>query len=392
MGFSSVTPRDFIVFSDDWGRHPSSSQHLFRRLAPGRKVLWVETIGLRAPRLTAYDLRRVAEKLRGFVGAPATAEAPWCETPPGLVRYAPPMHPFYGNRAGAALNDALLRRLVRRRADALGLEAPILLTTVPNAAGLVGHLGESAVVYYCVDDFETWPGYAAGAIRRMEDRLVERSDALVVTAAALGERRGRRGLPCLHLPHGVDVEMFAAGGPAPAALSDLPRPLLMSLGLWDERLDAALLAAVLEAHPSWHLALVGRRTAPPGPLDAHPRVHVFPAVPYTEVPAWLAAADCLLVPYVRNEQTDSVNPLKLREFLATGRPIAATALPEIVSACGDLVPTGDGPSAFGQAIERALALPSSSASLRRARVVPDAWEARAATLMDFLDRVLPRRA
>lgn len=377
---------DFIVFSDDWGRHPSSSQHLFRRMPPGSRVLWVETIGLRAPRLTAYDLKRVGEKLRGWV-APGAAPAtpPWCETPEGLTRYAPPMHPFYGSRAGAAVNDALLRRLVRRRAEALGLRSPLLVTTVPNVCGLVGHLGERATVYYCVDDFGTWPGYAANAIRAMEARLVASADALVVTAAALGVARARPGLPVLSLPHGVDVAMFAAGAgaPPPPALAALPRPLLLSLGLYDDRLDAALLAAVLDAHPTWHLALVGNRTAPPNALDTHPRAHVLPGVPYAQVPACLAAADCLLIPYVRNAQTDTINPLKLREFLASGRPVAATALPEIVQACGDLVPTGDGPAAFGAAIERALALPPAQAVDRRKRVEPDGWDARAATFFAF---------
>ena len=382
---------DFVVFSDDWGRHPSSSQHLFRRAPPGARVLWVETIGLRAPRLTAYDARRIAEKLHGWLAPGAGAgEAPWCETPPGLVRYAPPMHPFYGSRLGAASNDLLLRRLVRRRIQTLGLHDPVLVTTVPNVCGLVGHLGERATVYYCVDDFETWPGYAAAPIRSMEDRLVSRADALVVTAAALGERRGRPGLPCLALPHGVDVDLFAAGGDPPPALRALPRPLLLSSGLYDARVDTALLAAVLEANPAWHLALVGRRTAGPNVLDAHPRVHVLPGVRYGEVPACLAAADCLLIPYVRNPQTDSINPLKLREFLATGRPVAATALPEIVSAFGDLVPTGDGAVAFGEAIRRALSLPPGDAARRVDRVRPDGWDTRADAFFDFVAGVSRR--
>jgi hypothetical protein len=383
---------DFIVFSDDWGRHPSSSQHLFRRMPPGSRALWVETIGLRPPRLTTYDARRILEKVRGWISpAAAPAEPPWCETPPGLFRFAPPMHPFYGSPLGAATNDALLTRLIRRRLAALGFERPVIVTTVPNACGLVGRLGEKAAVYYCVDDFETWPGYAGGAIRAMEARLLARVDGLVVTAAALGERRGRPGLPLLSLPHGVDVELFAAGGPRPSTLTGLPAPLLMSSGLYDERVDTELLGAVLDAHPTWHLALVGRRTAPPNPLDAHPRVRTLPGVPYTQVPAVLAAADVLLVPYRRNAQTDTINPLKLREFLATGRPVAATALPEVVAACGDLVPTGDGPAAFGAAIERALALAPETAAARRACVRPDAWEARAALFFDFVARVAAGR-
>ena len=47
----SISPVSFIVFSDDWGRHPSSCQHLFRRLLPRYRTFWVNTIGMRRPRL-----------------------------------------------------------------------------------------------------------------------------------------------------------------------------------------------------------------------------------------------------------------------------------------------------------------------------------------------------
>ena len=37
----------FIVFGDDWGAHPSSVQHLFKRIARTHRTLWVNTLGLR---------------------------------------------------------------------------------------------------------------------------------------------------------------------------------------------------------------------------------------------------------------------------------------------------------------------------------------------------------
>ncbi len=382
---------DFVVFSDDWGRHPSSSQHLFRRIAREHRVLWVETIGLRSPRLNRADFQRALEIGRDWLrpDAHSAAERPWCETPPQLHRYRPLMHPFYGTRVGAALNDAWVAARVRSRAHALGFTRPVLLTTVPNVAGLVGHLDERCAVYYCVDDFETWPGYAGGAIRALETKLVSRVQGLVATAEALVEKHGRPGLPVLRLPHGVDAAHFGAPQDPPAALSSVPRPRLLSLGLWDERVDAGLLAAVLEARPTWQLVMVGKRTAPPTALDAHPRVLSVPPVSYGEVPGWLQHADVLLVPYVRNAQTDTINPLKLRELLATGRPVAATALPEIVRLGESLVSTGDGVDGFLAAIERALALgdDTAAASHRRAAVASETWEARVEALLGFIGRL-----
>jgi glycosyltransferase involved in cell wall biosynthesis len=297
------------------------------------------------------------------------------------------MHPFYGSRLGKAANDWLLSTLVRRELGRHGMAAPILVTTVPNVAGLVDHLGERASVYYRVDDFGTWPGYEAATVRRLEEELLDRVDAVAFTASALDPRPRRPWVNALHLPHGVDLDLFARGGPEPPAMAAIPRPRLLSLGLFDERIDVRLLDAVAGAKPDWHIVLVGRRTAPPCAADQRPNVHVMPQVAYAEVPRWLAAADLLLIPYVRSDQTDTINPLKLREFLASGTPIVATALPEVVRLASDLVPTADDPRRFLDAAEQALGR-AAEAEQRRARVLQDSWQARAGELLDFLEPLL----
>ena len=55
-----------IVFSDDWGRHPSSCQHLVKRLKTQFPIVWVNTIGTRTPKLDFFTLRRGLEKLWGW--------------------------------------------------------------------------------------------------------------------------------------------------------------------------------------------------------------------------------------------------------------------------------------------------------------------------------------
>ncbi|MSP72678.1 MAG: hypothetical protein EXR76_10975 [Myxococcales bacterium] len=194
------------------------------------------------------------------------------------------MHPFYGPRFGAWLNDEVLGRSVRARAAELGFDRRTVLSTVPNMAGLVGHLDERAAIYYCVDDFSTWPGYSAEVVGRMERRLVQTCDRLVVTAQALREKWARPKLPVLDLPHGVDVSHFAATASMQRRDDGLPGPHLLCLGLWDERLDVALLRAVLDARPTWHLHIVGQRTAGAGPLGGHAQVRILSAVPYHDLP------------------------------------------------------------------------------------------------------------
>jgi glycosyltransferase involved in cell wall biosynthesis len=386
---------DFVVFSDDWGRRPSPPQHLFARVARAHRVLWVETLGLRMPRLlSGRDLLRVGEKLASWLRPAPPPEVPplaWPALPPLLTRVAPPMHPFLGWPPAAAVDDAWLAWLLRRRLDGLDMRRPVLVSSIPTMAGLLGRLGERAAVYLCVDDFALWPGYAAATIRRREAVLLDRMTALATTSEALRAARARPGVPHFAMPQGADIEHFAggAGRPIPEPLRGLPRPVLLFAGKFDERVDQELLVALCARRPDATIVLLGERTVPiVRSLEqsrAAGRVRIHERVPYGELPAWLAAADVLLIPYLRNAQTETIQPLKLREYLASGRPVASTALPEVARAAGALVDLGDGPGSFAAAVERALARPPSESASRRAAVQDFSWEAVARRFLAWID-------
>jgi len=356
-----------VVLSDDWGRWPSSSQHLFRLAARSRDVLWVETLGMRMPRPRLSDLRRTLGKVRSWTGR--APERPWCEVPGRLTRIAPPMHPWFGNPLAASINDRLLARAIRARLD----RPPQVVVSVPVAGGVVGRLGESLSVYYRVDDFTLWPGYAARTIAAREALLLQRVDAVVCAGPQLRPASFRG--PVLELDHGVDYDHFAAGGVRPPGLP--PGPLLLFAGKIDERLDQGLLCGLPGT-----VVLVGRATVP---ID--PRLLHLPEVSWDELPAWLAAASVLLLPYRRNAQTASIQPLKLYEYLAAGPPIATTGVPEVVRLAGDLVDVGEGPDGFAGAVRRALARPAHQRSLRRERAAAQRWERRAEALLGFMEEL-----
>ena len=69
-------PVEILVFSDDWGRHPSSAQHLVSRLLPRYPVTWCNTIGTRLPGWDLYSFARGIEKLRGWTRVETQVSAP----------------------------------------------------------------------------------------------------------------------------------------------------------------------------------------------------------------------------------------------------------------------------------------------------------------------------
>src|ERR1700752_2182216 len=95
-----------LVFSDDWGRHPSSCQHLIRHLLPEVPVLWVNTIGMRRPRLDLATARRGLEKFGQWFGPRPKSET----LPPGLTVLSPRMWPGFRTGFERRLNRAWVQK------------------------------------------------------------------------------------------------------------------------------------------------------------------------------------------------------------------------------------------------------------------------------------------
>ncbi len=382
---------DFLVFSDDWGRHPFSCQHLMRRFLPGNRLIWVHTIGLRTPRLCLYDARRALEKLGSWLPTKHTGktiEPRKTDLRPHIL--SPVMLPFNRIPGVRAFNRASVVRAVRRAMGALGLRAPVLLATLPNACDYVGAFGESLVVYYCVDDFSLWPGMnQPDLVREMERSLLAGADLVAATSTALCQSRGNAAGPARLLSHGVDVDHFAGGPyPCPPALADAPGPLIGFYGLLDQRLDLPLLREAARQRPDWTFALIGARQADLAALENLPNVRLIPPVDYTDLPAFAARFDAAMIPYRTGALSDSINPLKLREYLAAGKPVAGTPLPELLRLPG--VHTGEGAVGFIRAVEAALA-DKTPPEARRAALAGQSWQDKAELLSGWIEEALARK-
>ena len=279
----------------------------------------------------------------------------------------------------SALNRRAVRRAIEREAQRLGMHAPMVVTTVPNGVDGAGVASSQLLVYYCVDDFTHWPGVDTVAAGALESELLGCCDLVLATSQHLVDtRRSPRG-PTALFPHGVDIDHLArASDPATVPLAGIRRgrPVLGYLGLLDARFDVPLVTAVAAARPDWDVVLVGPVDASPDPRLARARVRRVPAVSYERVPEALAAFDVAILPYVRNELTRAINPLKLREYLASGRPVVATPLPE-VARYAPAVALADTLEAFVAAVERNLAGPRDRRAERAALLAGESWDDRA---------------
>ncbi len=331
-----MTP--LLVFADDWGRHPSSCQHLIRRLLDHRVVHWVNTIGTHRPRLDLATLRRAFGKLRQWL---RPSRQP-IELPPNLHVHNPRMWPSFASRFGRGLNRRLLRRALRPLVESMP-EAPVAVTTIPIVADVMGDLPVRRWVYYCVDDFSVWPGLDGEALLTMERRLVDRADELIAVSEVLRQRLAAMGREAALLTHGVDLSFWSDSQQTAVGLDGLERPLVVFWGLIDRRLDLGFLRTLITALTRGTVVLAGPQDNPDPALADLPRLVRVGALPFEQLPAFAREAAVLIMPYADLPVTRAMQPLKLKEYLATGRPVVVADLPanREWSDCLDLARTAE---------------------------------------------------
>ena len=380
------TPTQLIVFADDWGRHPSSSQFLARELLTRYPTLWVNTLGTRRPRLALADLRRALGVARSWLGGRAGSDQP--PLPEGLEIVAPPMYPGYRSGWQQQINDRSVVHTLRKHL--LPDHRRVVVTTLPTTAGLASLL-ETEVdrwVYYCVDDYSQWPGVDHAVMDEMERRLVRSADEVVCVSEILRDRVA--GLGCSAsalLTHGVDPAMWQNPAPDSVLSTDWPvidKPVALFWGLIDERLDREW-TAVLSGHDALHTVVAGPMQIDPGMMSTADTICLGP-VPHRDLPAHAAAASVLIMPYIDAPVTRAMQPLKLLEYLATMKPVVVRDLPA-TRAWSDCCDIAINPGDFVRLVDeraRSGILPEQREARRR-RLDGESWPAKAAVLAELIN-------
>ena len=354
-----------------------------RRFAGHFEVLFVEGVPMRSVALGQRgELRRVLAKLRTIRG--------------GLRTVAPNLHvlrPVPVPPAGALgrrlqlLGLQMQLKLARRR---LGLTGPtISWFSMPVCAPLRGRIGDIGSILYYQDRYDAFSHVDAGFLRRCLADLATGCDVAVASANELAKDLRALGAEPHLIPHGVDADRFAVRPEAPTDLDGLERPLIGYVGLVDDYLDLDLFRTVADRLEHGTVVVVGRANTDVSHLWAHPRIRFTGPRPYHEIPAYLSAFDCCLVPFAINRLTMAVNPIKLREYLAAGRPVVSTPMPEVLQ-YGDVVSIAYGAHAFAEAVVAALTEARDEAAIRRrrARVADESWDAVAARIEPHLTALL----
>jgi glycosyltransferase involved in cell wall biosynthesis len=269
-------------------------------------------------------------------------------------------------------------RAMRRAAERLGLQDPVVITAHPLVAGFSDLSWARAVTYYAIDDWLRHPSYSRwwAGYEESYERIRERGSRVAAVSEVLLERLAPAGESAC-VPNGLDVSEWTGEPTPPSWAANVSRPLLLYVGSLDARIDVGGLLEVAHALPHATIAFVGPLQAPRhlAPLTEAPNVVIKPFADRRTVTSLIRIADVGLVSHLRTPLTEAMSPLKLYEYLAGGLPVVASDLepvrdidPRVV-----LVPEGDDLVA---GIRSALALGRASEAQRTKFVAANSWQAR----------------
>ena len=379
---------------DWWYHHPHSKNHLMRRFArAGNRVLFVNSISMGLPGLTNRDLLpRVARKLRSYAKLART-------TKEGITVVSPAALPFYGSRAARAANRGLLAAQVGMLARRRGLRRPILWVAIPTAAEMIGRLDESLVVYHVSDKYDAnLMDHATdpATIRRLHEHAIDRADLIFYSGRKLLEEAERGRERSFLLEQAVDFEHWSRVGSGRLEVADavarLPRPRLGYFGAIEPWLiDQELVRRAARERPRWQWVFIGNKSRGVE-IEALPNAHFLPPVAYEELPRYAAGFDVCVLPWETERAFTSYgSAIKVREYLATGKPVVISPLPEY-EPMRDVLRIARSREEFFRLVEDALSeRDPEAARARQASVAGGTWDARAEWVSGLIEEALARR-
>ncbi|CAN5463374.1 glycosyltransferase family 1 protein [soil metagenome] len=320
---------DILCFSHDWTGDPLSKTHLMRVLSRENRILWINAIANRKPTASGKDLSRIFKKLKSFT-------EPVKEVEPNIHVLNPLAIPAYGNEAVRSFNQKFLIRQVKKAMRKLNFKNPINMVFNPAAGLLAGKLGESELIYYCVDEYTAFTGAASG-LKEIEEDLFKKADLVIVSAEKLFETKHHFNENTFVIRHGTDWKHFRKSldenTKIPDEIANLPKPIIGFHGLLADWVDFDLIKKTAEHFKDGSVVLIGKITVDAEKkikiLDDVKNIHFLGRKPYTELPNYCKGFDVALNPFEISELTLAANPLKVREYLAAGLQVVSTDIPEV---------------------------------------------------------------
>jgi glycosyltransferase involved in cell wall biosynthesis len=269
----------------------------------------------------------------------------------------------------------------------LRIKRPILWIAIPTAAEMVGRLGEKLLLYQVSDKYDANEDSALSAqVIRDYDRQLKNAAAVVMYS---GRKLFREATEAnrYFLEQAVDFEHFSKlDVPSAPQLDGIPHPILGYFGSMDYVMDTELMAEVARLRPGWHWVMLGIKSNLVQVSASN--IHFLGSKPYSDLPRYIRQFDVCVLPWRENNTfTGYGSAIKVREYLATGKPVVMAPLFEYLETPG--LRFYRGAQQFIEQVEAALAHDTPALAAQRQAAVKDGtWDARADQLARLIHDLL----
>ncbi len=327
------------------------NQQTMSRMSEREKVVYVRAanaleIADNPRHISSFFGKKMNEDL--VVVSPITI---WGDTRFGLVR---------------KFNRWILLSFVRfgmLRAGFTGLPL-VLWFYFPRSVYICGGLGESLVVYDIQDEYLTWTN-ATRDIGAREESLLKRAHIVFTGTNSLCRKKRKYNKNIHFIQNGVESEHFAAAlkeeTEVPEDVRELPRPVIGYFGLIGDRIDCDILEALADRHSGWSIVLIGPVREEMCAVPKRGNIICTGQREYETLPGYLKGFDVAIIPYLLNKTTMDLNPTKLLEYMAGGKPVVSTAMTDVVEFFSDHVGVAGSVEEFVELTERAVEDPDEEA-------------------------------
>ncbi|MBN8821449.1 MULTISPECIES: glycosyltransferase [unclassified Spirosoma] len=245
-----------------------------------------------------------------------------------------------------------LRRVMRQ----LGMSRPLVINGLNPVFGLpmLKKLDECATIYYCFDEI-TIINWMRRHGSRYEPNYLRQVNAVVTTSETLRQSKSVLQPNAFCVKNGVNFELFNQAFEL-AQQHPPQKPIVGYLGTADNRINVEIVEYCVKTMPDVTFQFIGEVHEPrlTSSLAAYPNVLFTPSRQPAELPPLLAQMQAAMIPFVCNDHTYTIYPLKINEYLAAGLPVVSTPF-SLLNDFDDVIELASSPEEFAQALRKALA-------------------------------------
>lgn len=383
------------ISSIDWDFIWQGHQEIMSTLAKnGSRVLFIENTGVRHPGIK--DISRIKHRienwLKGVKGIRKEMD--------NLYVYSPLVLPFPYSRVARWINHHLILLVLRRWMRAMDFDDPVIWTFLPTPLTLdiAESIEKKLFIYYCIDSFSV-SSKSASKIKRSEERVLKKADLIFVTSKELFSYCIKYNNRVYNFPFAVNYSEFERvrlqDNNAPEEFKGIKRPIIGYVGGLHKWVDQELIRETAEKYPEYSFVFVGPMQVDVTMLSQIKNIYFLGQKEHERLALFIKYFDACIIPYLITDYTKNVYPTKLNEYLALGKAVISTSLPEVVlfnKEFGDIVYVAEDRKGFIEYVRKAVIEKNEAMNDKRIQAASqNSWESRIEKMSDLINSETEKR-